>query len=110
VSLRINGARVNTYRGRTFTQASASGTAVGFADMVVRTKYTVFNDDATALAAAVDVRLPTGREQDLLGAGSTSVKLTAIGSVEQGPVSAHTNAGLTAPVTPFIGIDYALGR
>ena len=95
VSLRINGARVNTYRGRTFTQASASGTAIGFADMVVRTKYTVFNDDATALAAAVDVRLPTGREQDLLGAVSTSVKLTAIGSVEQGPVSAHANAGMT---------------
>jgi len=95
VSLRIDGSRINTYRGRTFTQASGSGTATGFADMVVRTKYTVFNDDTTALAAAVDVRLPTGRQQDLLGAGSTSVKVTAIGSMEEGPLSAHANAGMT---------------
>ena len=95
VSLRIDGSRVNTYRGRAFTQAAASGKAVGFADMVVRTKYTVYNETSTALAAAVDVRLPTGREQDLLGAGSTSVKLAAIASVEEGPVSAHANAGVT---------------
>ena len=69
--------------------------ATGFADMVVRTKYSVFNDDTTALAAAVDVRLPTGRQQDLLGAGSTSVKVTAIGSMEEGALSAHANAGMT---------------
>ena len=95
VSLRIDGSRVNTYRGRTFTQASGSGKAIGFADMVLRTKYTVYSDEAAALAAAVDVRLPTGREQDLLGAGSASVKLTAIGSMEAGPLSAHANAGMT---------------
>jgi len=95
VSLRIDGSRVNTYRGRTFTQASGSGKALGFADMLLRTKYTLYTDETAAFAAAVDVRLPTGREEDLLGAGSTAVKFTAIGSMEAGPVSANANAGIS---------------
>jgi hypothetical protein len=95
ISLTIDGSRVNTYHDRTFTQASASGHAVGLADMVVRTKYTVYDDERSALAGAVDVRLPTGREEDLLGAGSASVKFSAIGSMEAGRLSAHANAGIT---------------
>ncbi|HMF95973.1 MAG TPA: transporter [Vicinamibacterales bacterium] len=95
ISLNIDGTRVNTYRGRTFTQASGSGHATGLADMLVRTKYTLYDDENTALAAAVDLRLPTGRQEDLLGAGSASIKFTAIGSVEAGRLSAHANAGLT---------------
>jgi len=95
ISLTIDGSRVDTYRNTQFTQARASGHAVGFADMVVRTKYTLYDDESSALAAAVDVRLPTGREEDLLGAGSTSVKFSAIGSMEAGPLSAHANLGMT---------------
>jgi hypothetical protein len=95
VRLQINGSRQNIYRGRTFTQATASATAIGFADVVVRSKYTLYADEGQGLAAAVDVRLPTGREQDLLGAGSTSVRLSGIGSVESGVVSAHANAGVS---------------
>src|SRR3954454_11296431 len=95
ISLNIDGSRVNTYRGRTFTQASASGHAIGLTDMLVRTKYTLYDDEQSAIAAAVDIRLPTGREEDLLGAGSASVKFTAIGSMEAGPLSAHANVGLT---------------
>jgi len=95
ISLTIDGSRVNTYRARTFTQASGSGHAIGLADMLVRTKYTLYDDERSALAGAVDVRLPTGRREDLLGAGSASVKFSAIGSIEAGPWSAHANAGLT---------------
>jgi hypothetical protein len=93
VALRLNGSRVDTYRGRAFTQASATATAIGLADVVVRTKATVFNEDGLGLAAAVDLRLPTGHEEDLLGAGSPSLKLSAIGSAERGPVSVHANLG-----------------
>ncbi|HZP47781.1 MAG TPA: hypothetical protein VFB07_04570 [Vicinamibacterales bacterium] len=95
VDLTIDGSRTNLYRGRTFTQATASARAIGVADIVARTKYTVFDEDGQRIAAAVDVRLPTGREQDLLGTGSTSVKLGAIGSLEQGRAAAHLNAGVT---------------
>jgi len=95
VDLTIDGTRTNTYRGRTFTQASASARAVGLADIVARTKYMLYEDGGQGLAAAVDVRLPTGREEDLLGTGSLSVKLGAIGSLEEGRTAAHVNAGVT---------------
>jgi hypothetical protein len=95
VALFVEGSRVNTYRGRTFTQASATARAIGLADLVVRTKYTVFSEGASGIAATVDVRLPTGREEDLLGAGSTAVKFGAVGSIEQGRVSAHANSGFS---------------
>jgi len=93
VVLRLDGSRINTYRGRTFTQAAASANAVGLADLVVRTKYRL--SEAGGVAAAVDVRLPTGRDQDLLGMGSTSLKLSGIASIERGRFSTHGNAGIT---------------
>jgi len=94
VSLTIDGSRVNTYRGRTFTQATASGRAVGLADLVVRAKYMLYDEGATALATALDVRLPTGREEDLLGAGATSYKASTIASVEGRHAAAHANLAL----------------
>src|SRR5262245_36397582 len=95
VSLRLDGSRTNTYRGRTFTGATARATAVGLADIVVRSKYNFYEDGGTGAAAAVDVRLPTGSEGDLLGAGTTSFRFSGIGSVEHGRASAHANAGIS---------------
>jgi hypothetical protein len=95
VALQLNGTRVDTYRGRTFTQAGASATAIGLADLIVRTKVTMFEDEGAGIAAAVDVRLPTGKQEDLLGAGTPSMKVAAIGSIESGRVSTHANAGVT---------------
>jgi hypothetical protein len=91
IALRLDGSRVNTYRGRTFTQATVTATAIGLADAVVRTKMNVFSDEGAGLAAAVDVRLPTGREEDLLGSGSAAWKFSGIGSLERGRVSSHAN-------------------
>jgi hypothetical protein len=95
VALTLDGSRVNAYRGRTFTQAAASARAVGLADLVVRTKYTLVAENTGGVAAMVDLRLPTGREEDLLGAGSTAAKFSVIGSVEHGRVSAHANSGVS---------------
>jgi hypothetical protein len=95
VALRLDGSRVNTYFGSSYVQATATAKAVGFADVVARGKYILYSDSGTSLGAAVDVRLPTGRQEDLLGAGSTSVRFAGIGSMESGPWSAHVNAGVT---------------
>src|SRR5439155_1083871 len=84
-----------TTRGRAFTQASASATAVGLADMVLRTKYTVFSDHGSGVAAAVDLRLPTGKQENLLGAGSASVRFSGIASAESGRTTVHANGGYT---------------
>jgi hypothetical protein len=95
VLLRLEGSRVNTYRGTAFTQATASATAFGLADAVIRTKVNVYQSGSSGFAAAVDARLPTGREEDLLGAGSLSLRLSGVGSVERGDVSTHANAGIS---------------
>ena len=93
IVLRLNGSRVNAYRGQVFTQAEASATATGLADVVVRTKYTVFEDGAAGVAAAVEARLPTGRQEDLLGSGAMSWRVSAIGSLEGARLSSHANVG-----------------
>jgi hypothetical protein len=95
VALTVDGSRVDTYRGRPFTQATAHARAIGLADLVLRTKFTPYRTRGAAVAGAVDVRLPTGRSEDLLGAGSSSVKFSAIGSLESGRVSTHANGGAT---------------
>jgi len=95
IALRVDGSRVNTYFGRTLTQARASATSVGLADMVVRGKVNLYSGNSIALATAADVRLPTGRRQDLLGAGSMSVRVAGIASVESGRWSTHANGGIS---------------
>jgi len=60
---------------------------------VLRTKYTLFDDEGAGMAAAVEARLPTGRQEDLLGSGTMSWKLSAIGSLEGQTLSSHMNIG-----------------
>jgi len=91
VWLRMEGTRVNTYRGREFTQAAATANAVGLADVLLRGKATVFEEGGSSVATVVDLRLPTGRKEDLLGTGKSSVRLAAVGSLEGARSSAHAN-------------------
>jgi Putative MetA-pathway of phenol degradation len=95
VSMQVSGSRLDNYRGQTFMQATASSHAVGLADMIVRSKYALYNSPGGSVAAAVDVRLPTGRREDLLGAGTASTRFSGIGSLERGRLSASGNAGVT---------------
>jgi hypothetical protein len=94
VSMSISGSRQTTYRGRTLLQARASATTVGLADMAVRSKYRFTPDGPVTGAAAVEVRLPTGREEDLLGAGETAVRLLGIASADTGPASVHGSVAM----------------
>ena len=48
------------------------------------------------LAAAVDLRLPTGDENELLGAGGTETKSLLVASDERGRFGHHVNIGYTA--------------
>ncbi|HUK34662.1 MAG TPA: transporter [Vicinamibacterales bacterium] len=96
VRLKLDGSRVDNYRGRNFTQATASAESTGLADIIVRGKYTLYSSrSGDGAAAAVDVRLPTGQQDDLLGAGTPSVKVSGIGSINRGPVAVHVNAGVS---------------
>jgi hypothetical protein len=76
----------------TFNQ---TGSASGLGDVLARAKFRVLRGSVGALAVFADVRIPTGEERDLLGAGTTQVKGALIGSVHFGPASVHANAGYT---------------
>ena len=74
-------------------QFFAEGTAAGLGDLVVRGKATVLREGARALAAGVDVRLPTGDERNLLGSGALGIKPFAAFSTSFGAFAPHVNIG-----------------
>jgi hypothetical protein len=90
----LEGERLNVYRGTAFVQASATGSASGLADIALRAKYGFFSTSSVSIAGAGELRLPTGDEENLLGAGSTSWRLLAVASFEGGPVGLHINGGI----------------
>ena len=91
VSLSINGSRLNRYRGQTLLQARAAAETVGLADVAVRTKVRFTGDGPAAVAGGVELRLPTGREEDLLGAGEMATRFMGMASAEAGPTSVYGN-------------------
>jgi hypothetical protein len=90
----LEGERLNVYRGTPLVQASATGNASGLGDIAVRAKYGLFTSRTTSLAAAGELRLPTGDEENLLGAGSMSWRLMGVASFETGAVGLHGNGGI----------------
>jgi len=91
VQMNIDGTRVNVYRGQSFVQASGTASASGMADVALRAKYRLVTTRTGGIAAAAEVRLPTGNEELLLGAGSAALRLMGIASAESGAVGAHAN-------------------
>ena len=94
VRLTMQGDRVNNYRGSSVVQARATATASGLADIAVRAKYTVFSAQSGGVAAAVEIRLPTGNEENLLGAGKTSWRIFGVASSDRGVWGMHANIGI----------------
>ena len=75
---------------------AAQGSSSGLGDVLLRGKWNFVRGEGRGLAAALDVRLPTGDEQELLGAGTTQARLTLIGSSSFGRFSPHVNVGYAA--------------
>jgi hypothetical protein len=103
IRLNLEGERVDTYRGRQLLQATGSASASGLGDVVLRARYNVYRSGASGMAIGGEMRLPTGNEEDLLGAGSTSFTPRVIGSYEQDRVGIHGELGYT-----FRGVSEAL--
>jgi hypothetical protein len=71
------------------------GSATGIGDILLRSKYTLVSAGDNGFAAAMDLRLPTGNEDDLLGIGTTQAKLYAIASAGNDRIATHFNFGFT---------------
>jgi hypothetical protein len=93
VRLGLSGQRLDTYRGQSFVQALASASATGFGDLVLRAKYNVFEASRGGIALGAETRLPTGDEEQLLGAGEMSIKPRATASIESDRVGLHADVG-----------------
>ncbi|MEO8257917.1 MAG: hypothetical protein ABI868_11280 [Acidobacteriota bacterium] len=94
VRLTLEGSRVNTYRGARLLQATAFATTIGLADMAVRAKFRLTSPQSpTALAVIGELRLPTGRTEDLLGEGSASGGGLLTASWQVGRISLDLNGG-----------------
>jgi hypothetical protein len=98
----------------TFTD---SGSASGIGDVLLRGKYRLYDTAGGGLAVALDLRLPTGDDQNLLGLGVTQAKLQFVGSTEAGRFSPHVNFGYSftgssstaALANPSDEVNYTFG-
>lgn len=75
----------------TSRQFFAGGQAAGIGDVVLRAKGTIMREGRRSLAAGVDLRLPTGDEQNLLGSGAPGVRPFAALSASYGVAAPHVN-------------------
>jgi len=88
---------------------SSRGQASGLGDIILRAKGTVFREGHRGLAAGVDLRLPSGDEEDLLGTGALGVKPFAALSLLYGRFSPHLNVGYQWNGSSVLGGDVSSG-
>jgi hypothetical protein len=76
----------------------ATDQASGIGDVLLRTKYNFVRDreNLPDMAAAAQVRLPTGNEADLLGTGETTILAMFVASKAIGRFEPHMNIGYEA--------------
>jgi hypothetical protein len=92
-TVRFSGVRNRTTNGATSLQSSQSGTATGLGDMTLNGRYMLVGTGVRGASVGADLRLPTGRSEDLLGAGKTTGRFLGIGTWEEGHLAVNVNGG-----------------
>jgi hypothetical protein len=94
VTVRFSGTRMRTEGERSTLQSTQSGSATGIGDVTLNTRYAVAGSGLRGVAIGADLRLPTGREVDLLGSGKAAARMLGIGSWEEGRLGVNVNGGI----------------
>ena len=82
----------SAFEGRGSTrQFYSAGSATGIGDILVRAKGTLMKEGGRALAAGVDIRFPSGDEENLLGSGAPGLRPFAAYSGSLGAMAPHVN-------------------
>jgi hypothetical protein len=89
---------------------TASGSASGIGDLLVRVKGAVFKRDSTGVSLGLDVRLPTGDEMNLLGSGAPGLQPFVIWSATAPRISPHVNVGYRWNGTSVLAGNPATGE
>lgn len=100
VTLRLDGTHVIAGQ-----QAIGSATAEGLGDIALRGKVRVYQQGQGGVALGVDLRLPTGDPEAMLGAGVTRTLVSGIWSGTAGPVAPHASFGYEFWSDPFRAFD-----
>jgi len=89
----------------------AKDDATGIGDILLRGKYNFYRQKDISMAAALDLRLPTGDEDELLGLGEVRVRPFFIASAKVLGISPHVNVGFDLGDTSSIDNElfYTLG-
>ena len=85
----------NRLTGQDAFTVAETRSATGLGDVLLRAKYNFVRSGGNALAAAIDLRLPTGDEDNLLGTGATQTKVQLLASGEYGVFAPHASFGYT---------------
>ncbi|MBE7446370.1 MAG: hypothetical protein HS132_14480 [Planctomycetia bacterium] len=72
---------------------SVSGASTGLGDILLRNKYNLITSQWMDFASALDIKLPTGDGDELLGTGKTSIKPFLIFSKTINRFTPHLNLG-----------------
>ena len=91
-------------------QFFTEGSAAGVGDVVMRIKGTVMKGHGRALAVGLDGRLPTGDEQNLLGAGAPGLRAFGAFSAALGGFAPHVNLAYQWNGQSVLGGDVRTGQ
>jgi hypothetical protein len=89
---------------------TATGSASGIGDLIVRLKGTVLKKASVALAGGLDLRLPSGDALNLLGTGAPGLQPFVVVSGTIQGVSPHVNVGYQWNGQSVLAGDPATGR
>ena len=97
---------------------SVSGASTGVGDIFLRSKYNLFTSEWIDFTSALDVKLQTGNEDELLGTGRTSIKPFLVFSKSITRFTPHFNVGYEFNsgsegqdrIVYTTGADYGFGK
>ena len=75
--------------------ATMEGSASGIGDVAARAKLNLGQSQRMGAALLGEMRFATGKEEDLLGSGSSQLRVMALYSAQFGTFSPHVNVGYT---------------
>jgi hypothetical protein len=94
-TVRVKGTRMRTVSGLESLQSVQAGSATGLGDIVINGRYLVAGSGGRAMSIGSDLRLPTGRQEDLLGTADAALRFLGVGSWEEETLAVHVNGGVS---------------
>jgi hypothetical protein len=94
VNVRFNGQRTRTVNGVSTLQSSQAGASTGLGDLNLSGRYLVAGSGVRGVSIGANLRLPTGRQEDLLGTEDAALRMIGVASWEEGQLAVHVNGGV----------------